>query len=94
MPEDHSQPIESILIRSADSCFRASMTMSTQYNLNIPRNIPAARAVQAKPTQFHGKQATTTEQDHKLVFKASQNQGLQSGLLKKALSLGMEHVIL
>lgn len=49
MPKGHSQPIQSILTMvSWQSCFRASVTVNTQYNLNIPRNIiPGARAVQA-----------------------------------------------
>lgn len=49
-----------------------------------------------EPTQSHGKQATTTEGDHKLMIKASQNQGLGSIALEKGLRVrvGMEHVML
>lgn len=50
-----------------------------------------------KPTQSQGKQATTTEGDHKLMmFKASQHQGLGSISLEKGLRVrvGTEHVML
>lgn len=98
MPENQSQPRVHPGHGQLRSCFRASMTMKT-VQFEYPKKTLLQEPWQGrqKPTQSQGKQATTTEGDHKLMmFKASQNQGLGSISLEKGLRVrvGMEHVML
>lgn len=97
MPENQSQPRVHPGHGQLRSCFRASMTMNT-VQFEYPKKTLLQEPWQGRqePTQSHGKQATTTEGDHKLMIKASQNQGLGSIALEMGLRVrvGMEHVML